>query len=118
MADDEQRDAEVDLEINDADRDRDRESAEQAKALDKMTDLVPEKQLDENRVKKAMVSLAASQRADKEAKLKREKELAAVKVNKDDIDIVALEFEVDKKVAEKKLRECNGVLLDTLRAFL
>eukprot|EP00798_Chlamydomonas_sp_ICE-L_P001960 gene1960-33373_t len=89
--------------------------SEAANALDKMTDVVPEeKQLDENRVKKAMVALASSQKADKEAARLKEKELAAVKVDKADIEVVALEFEMDKKLAERKLRECGGNLLVTL----
>ncbi len=48
----------------------------------------------------------------------REKELAAVKVSKEDIDLVSFEFELDAKTAERHLRECNGVLIDTLKALL
>ncbi|KAL6751065.1 hypothetical protein V8C86DRAFT_2789378 [Haematococcus lacustris] len=59
---------------------RDKHNAEAAKALGSMTDAVPERQLDENKVKQAMTALAASQQAGKEAALAREKALAAVKV--------------------------------------
>eukprot|EP00877_Chromochloris_zofingiensis_P000086 jgi/Chrzof1/10078/Cz04g26090.t1 len=97
---------------------KDRQGAEQAKALDTITDNVPEKQLDENKVKQAMAALAASQKADKEAQRKREKELAAVKINKDDVDVIVAEIEVDKKLAERRLRECNGNLVDALKSFL
>ena len=109
---------------------------------------VPEKQLDENKVRQvrkivliahndvsmgfsrlhakqngvlmlqAMANLASSQAADKEAKRQRERELAAVKINKEDVDVIALELEMDKKVAERKLRENGGSLLDTLKACL
>eukprot|EP00775_Hariotina_reticulata_P013675 gene13675-13797_t len=79
---------------------------------------VPEKQLDENKVKQAMAALAASQKADKEAQIKREKELAAVKVLQADIDVIATEAEVDKKTAERRLREHNGNLINALRSFL
>jgi NACalpha-BTF3-like transcription factor len=48
----------------------------------------------------------------------REKELAAVKINKEDVDVIATEFEVDKKAAERRLREHNGVLMDALKSFL
>jgi NACalpha-BTF3-like transcription factor len=48
----------------------------------------------------------------------REKELAAVKVSQADIDVIATEAEVDKKTAERRLREHNGSLIDALRSFL
>jgi NACalpha-BTF3-like transcription factor len=47
-----------------------------------------------------------------------EKELAAVKVTQADIDVIATEAEVDKKLAERRLREHNGNLLEALRSFL
>eukprot|EP00882_Tetradesmus_deserticola_P010541 GHRQ01011134.1.p3 GENE.GHRQ01011134.1~~GHRQ01011134.1.p3 ORF type:complete len:111 (+),score=41.37 GHRQ01011134.1:316-648(+) len=97
---------------------KDRQGAEQAKALDSVTDNVPEKELDQNKVKQAMAALAAAQKADKEAQIKREKELAAVKVTQADIDVIATEAEVDKKLAERRLREHNGSLLEALRSFL
>mmetsp|Transcript_14427 Transcript_14427/g.31230 ORF Transcript_14427/g.31230 Transcript_14427/m.31230 type:complete len:118 (+) Transcript_14427:74-427(+) len=97
---------------------KDKQRQEQMKAMDKMTDMAPEKQLDESKVKQAMADLAASQKADKEAQRQREKELAAIKINKEDIDVVAAEFEIDKKVAERHLRERQGSLIETLKALL
>lgn len=97
---------------------KNRQGAEQAKALDSVTDNVPEKQLDENKVKQAMAALAAAQKADKEAQIKREKELAAIKVTQADIEVIATEAEVDKKLAERRLREHNGSLIEALKSFL
>lgn len=111
MADDDQRDMAEETNTS-------RQGAEQAKALDLVTDNVPEKELDQNKVKQAMAALAAAQKADKEAQIKREKELAAVKVTQADIDVIAAEAEVDKKLAERRLREHNGNLLEALRSFL
>ena len=65
-----------------------------------------------------MAALASSQAADKEAQRQRERELATVKISKEDIDVVALAFEMDKKAAERKLRECGGSLLEALKACL
>ena len=65
-----------------------------------------------------MADLEASQRASKEAQLAHEKELAAVKINKEDVDVIAIEFEMDKKMAERKLREHGGRLQDALKALL
>jgi|LauGreSBDMM110SN_4_FD.fasta_scaffold716691_1 NACalpha-BTF3-like transcription factor len=65
-----------------------------------------------------MADLAASQRASKEAELLREKDLAAVKISKEDIDVIAAEFEIDKKLAERKLREAGGNLQSALSSLL
>lgn len=48
----------------------------------------------------------------------REKELAAVKVTQADIDVIASEAEVDKKLAERRLREHDGILVNALKSFL
>lgn len=48
----------------------------------------------------------------------RERELAAVKVNKEDIELIAAEFEMEPKAAERQLREFNGVLVDALKGLL
>lgn len=97
---------------------KDREGAQAAKALDSVTDLVPEKQLDANRVKAAMEAMAAAQKADKEAQRRREKELAAVRIQGDHVDVIAGEFEVDKRAAERRLRECGGDVVAALKSFL
>lgn len=65
-----------------------------------------------------MAALAASQKAQKEAKAKREKELAAIKINAADVDVIAAECEVDRRAAEKRLREHNGSLYEALKSFL
>ena len=48
----------------------------------------------------------------------RQKELAAVKLQKEDIELVAFECEIDKKAAEARLREHRGDVKATLIAFL
>lgn len=48
----------------------------------------------------------------------REKQLAAVKVSKDDVSIVAAEFELNNTIADRRLREHNGSLVDALQSFL
>lgn len=49
---------------------------------------------------------------------RREKELAAVKVTQADIDVIATEAEVDKKMAERRLREHSGSLVEALKSFM
>eukprot|EP01026_Neomeris_dumetosa_P066509 TRINITY_DN6442_c0_g1_i6.p4 TRINITY_DN6442_c0_g1~~TRINITY_DN6442_c0_g1_i6.p4 ORF type:complete len:110 (-),score=29.34 TRINITY_DN6442_c0_g1_i6:220-549(-) len=87
---------------------KDREGQEQVKDLDKITDVVDEKELDANKVKKAMTELAEAQKATKEAQRKRQRELAAVKIKKADAELIAQEFELDIKTAELRLREAGG----------
>lgn len=48
----------------------------------------------------------------------REKELAAVKINAGDVEIIANELELDKKVAERTLREHKGDAVAAIRHLL
>lgn len=48
----------------------------------------------------------------------REKELAAVKINMADVEIIANELELDKKVAERTLREHKGDAVAAIRFLL
>jgi len=41
-----------------------------------------------------------------------------VKIQPEDVAVVAAEFELDKKASELALREANGVLVDALKALL
>ncbi|KAL6188465.1 hypothetical protein ACLB2K_039858 [Fragaria x ananassa] len=82
---------------------------QQSKAFDKLTDRVEDRQLDSTRVQEAMASIAATSEADLEAMRKREKELATVKINPRDVEIIANELELDKLVAERTLREHKDV---------
>jgi len=79
---------------------------------------VEEKQLDENKVHQAMVAIAEADKANREAQRQREKELAAVKINMADVDVIVEEFGVDKKAAEIRLRENKGELESALKSYL
>eukprot|EP00210_Caulerpa_lentillifera_P003552 g3388.t1 len=96
----------------------DREGAAQAKALDKVTDLVPDKLIDEAKTKSAMNAMAAARKAQKEAQLARERELASVRIKQSDVNIIMKEFEVEEKLAKRRLKECKGDMVATLKSFL
>jgi len=98
--------------------DSNKEAQQAAQALERVTDHVEELELDENKVHKAIAALAQAEKATREAQRQREKELAAVKINAEDVGVIASEFCLDKKVAERKLREMNGDLEATLKALL
>ncbi|KAK4783251.1 hypothetical protein SAY86_007625 [Trapa natans] len=91
---------------------------QQSKALDKLTDRVEDRQLDSTRVQEAMASIASTAEADRNAMRLREKELASVKINAEDVDIIANELELDKKVAERTLREHKGDAVAAIRSLL
>ncbi|KAI9922148.1 hypothetical protein PsorP6_000207 [Peronosclerospora sorghi] len=55
---------------------------DESTAIEKLTDLVEEKQMDENKIKKALQALRQQVEKYKEAELLLAKKLAAVKVNK------------------------------------
>ncbi|KAK9840078.1 hypothetical protein WJX74_003019 [Apatococcus lobatus] len=95
-----------------------REGAEQAQALDRVTDHVEEKELDSKKVHKAMQNIAAAQQANKEAQRVRDRQLAAVKIKASDVSIIAEQFEVDSKTAERRLREHDGNVKQALTAML
>lgn len=47
-----------------------------------------------------------------------ERELAAVKIAKEDVEVLAEQVEVDAKAAERRLRECGGDLGRALKSYL
>ena len=73
---------------------------------------------DTSKIKKAMEALAAQQHATLEAQRLLERELAAVKVAQEDVDLIASEFELDKKKAERELRMAKGDVKAAMEALM
>ncbi|DAZ94513.1 TPA: hypothetical protein N0F65_011866 [Lagenidium giganteum] len=92
--------------------------AGESSAMQKLNDHVEEKQLDEGKMKEAFLALHKQEEADKEAERKREKLLAAVKVNKADVELVAREMELTVQQADRKLREADGDVVKCLKALI
>ncbi|PRQ30316.1 hypothetical protein RchiOBHm_Chr5g0023271 [Rosa chinensis] len=63
---------------------------QQSKAFDKLTDRVEDHQLDSTRFQEAVASIAATSEANLEAMIKREKELATLKINPHDVEIIVI----------------------------
>ncbi|KAI7840887.1 hypothetical protein COHA_005416 [Chlorella ohadii] len=109
-------------ENNEPQKPQTREAGETAAAMDKVTDLSEDQEMkrgvDKSKVQQAMMNLAAEQRERQEAQRQREKELAAVKVAKEDIELIAQQFDLDKKKAERCLREAKGDVKAALRSLL
>ena len=101
------------------------EAQKEARQLDSITDRVEAVALDEgvaeanaSKVQVAMQEIAARDKAEAAARRQRDKELAAVKVSMDDVAVVVEEFELDKKAADRALREHGGDLAQTLEALV
>ena len=124
--------------------------------VSKVTDYVEQKEMDHTKASRAIAAITDSMdTVDREAEAKREKELAAVKINQvraegrpharhlkapspppklpppsslhsfgrctlrqEDVDTIAQEMELDKEVAERKLREHNGDAVQTLMTLV
>ena len=82
--------------------------------ISKVTDFVEQKELDHAKASQAIAALMETESVDAEAEAEREKELAAVQINQADVELIATEMELDKAVAERKLREHNGDAVQTL----
>jgi NACalpha-BTF3-like transcription factor len=93
-------------------------AAQTASQLDSVTDHVVEKDGDEAKGKAALAELQAVESSQRAEKQQREKELAAVKVNKDDIEVLVKELDMDKKKAERALRENGGDLAKTIASLV
>ena len=92
--------------------------AEAAKAgLEKVTDFVEDKGVDGARASEALSALATADDAAAQANLERERALAAVKIDKADVDLVVQELEVDRAVADRELRVQGGDVVKALRAL-
>lgn len=74
--------------------------------------------MDSREIQRAMAELAELEKQQQEARRQREKELAAVKVQQADVALIAKEFELDLKKAERRLRECGGDVRAALVALL
>ena len=65
-----------------------------------------------------MRARARARAGGRQAQRAREKELAAVKINAADVELLAAEAEWDKKKAERQLREHKGDVAAALRSLL
>lgn len=86
--------------------------------LEKVTDYVEETGLDSAKAMQAMSSIETTVDERAEAERQRELELAAVEVNKEDVDLIVKELEVSKDVADRELRIHKGCVKAALRALV
>uniref|UniRef100_A0A7S3BM35 Nascent polypeptide-associated complex subunit alpha-like UBA domain-containing protein n=1 Tax=Haptolina ericina TaxID=156174 RepID=A0A7S3BM35_9EUKA len=86
--------------------------------ISKVTDFLEQKELDSAKASRALASITAEETVDREAERERERELAAVAIDQADVALIAEEMELDKEVAERKLREHRGDVVQTLNTLV
>lgn len=87
--------------------------------LDRVTDHVEERDIDSAALKDSMQAvLENTGPVKKNAKAKRDRELAKVKIQQADVDHIMEELELDSKTAERALREAGGNFLQALCALV
>mmetsp|Transcript_34024 Transcript_34024/g.74430 ORF Transcript_34024/g.74430 Transcript_34024/m.74430 type:complete len:178 (-) Transcript_34024:80-613(-) len=94
------------------------EKGSESKALNRVTDHVQDKEMDANKVRSAMTKLAMETEEAKKRQLERDLELAKVAIKTEDVDIIADQFELDKKKAERILRENDGNVQQALKFLI
>merc|ERR1712039_456032 len=96
------------------------DAAKQAKQLDSITDFVDEKEtskIDVKEVEERLKDLRKKQEELDRHKQERDKQLAAVKVNKGDLELMCAELPLcEKEALDRVLREHNGDLVAALRS--
>merc|ERR1712188_230130 len=91
--------------------------ASSSKDIDKVTDYAEEKEMDTNAVAADLREIQEAEAAAAALEIAKERELAAVKVTKEDIEVVAQELAITVESAERSLRENKGDLRATLLAL-
>merc|ERR1711915_1111089 len=88
--------------------------------LEKVTDYAEEKEIlsTGNELEDAIVAIRNKQAQKTAEKLARERELAKVPVNKDDVQLIVSEMEMSKEAADRCLREHAGDVTAALTALV
>eukprot|EP01103_Thecamoeba_quadrilineata_P001894 TRINITY_DN11759_c0_g1_i1.p1 TRINITY_DN11759_c0_g1~~TRINITY_DN11759_c0_g1_i1.p1 ORF type:complete len:119 (+),score=43.10 TRINITY_DN11759_c0_g1_i1:31-357(+) len=95
------------------------QNTQQALDLEKVTDYVEEKELDTEKVQKAMSFVMSTEKQENlEEQKQRAQELAAVKINEEDVELIVNELDVPRPSAELTLREHKGDVIAALRAII
>lgn len=88
-----------------------------ARDLEKVTDYVEEKEISAQSIGDAMKAMSDRKTKERAKKQERERELAKVKINKEDVDLIVAEMEITRQIAERTLREHNGDVVEALVAL-
>merc|ERR1711893_5676 len=82
--------------------------------LEKVTDYVEEAEISSQSISDAMKVMSDKKAKEATEKQLRERELAKIKISKEDVDLIENEMEIPRSVAERKLREHKGDVVQAL----
>merc|ERR550519_1537920 len=82
--------------------------------LEKITDYEEDKEISNQNIGDAISIIEGQRNVENLHRAAREKELSMVKVKREDIELIINEMEVSHSVAERKLREANGEVVQAL----
>ncbi|XP_045183842.1 huntingtin-interacting protein K-like [Mercenaria mercenaria] len=85
--------------------------------LEKVTDYVEEAEISPQNIGEAIRVANDENNAKNVAKKEKEKELSKVKISKEDVDLIVHEMEIPRTMAERKLREHKGNIVEALVAL-
>ncbi|KAE8739509.1 hypothetical protein FOCC_FOCC015005 [Frankliniella occidentalis] len=89
-----------------------------ASDLEKVTDFMEEKEIKHSEFLEGALSIIGAQRErDLAAKREREVELSKVSIKKDDVELIVREMEISRSLAERKLREHRGNVVEALQSL-
>ncbi|KAL4216644.1 hypothetical protein ACF0H5_024367 [Mactra antiquata] len=85
--------------------------------LEKVTDYVEEAEISHQDIGEAIRVANDENNAKSVAKKEKEKELSKVKISKEDVDLIIHEMEIPRNLAERKLQEHKGNVVEALIAL-
>eukprot|EP00474_Spongospora_subterranea_P009233 CRZ09691.1 hypothetical protein [Spongospora subterranea] len=94
------------------------EEREEARDLERVTDFVEESELDADRMSNVMSIFEKEEKTNQAAKAARDKELRLVKVDPNNVKLVAAQMDIDEELAEQVLRESSGDPVEAFRTLL
>ena len=82
--------------------------------LERITDYAEDIEVSDKNINNAISMIEGRRSEEKTITEAREKELSQVKIRKEDIELITHEMEVSQTVAERKLREAGGDVVQAL----
>jgi len=82
--------------------------------LEKITDYEEDKEISDKNIVDAISIIEGQRNEENLRSAAKEKLLSMVKVKKEDIELIIKEMEVSHSIAERKLREANGDVVEAL----
>eukprot|EP00795_Rhopilema_esculentum_P000268 gene268-9916_t len=93
-------------------------AAEASTDLEKITDYEEDKEISSSDIANAVSLIEGRHSEERLEKAQREKELAQVKIKKEDVDLIVDQMEISQVIAEKRLREHKGDVVEALVSLL